>query len=819
MPAVMDWEVNEHTPPSPNDSKAWGRQETLFSLANGHLGMRGDLEESLPHWQRGTYVNGFFETEPIVYGELAFGFAQDHQTMLNLPDGRLIGFEVDGEAFSITEGTCVSWVRRLDLKKGVLERQLEWQLKSGRKIFLTVVRIVSLARPEVAILSFRLRLGSAGNVKILSGFDTSVRNLSAGQDPRVGSKLADDCLEFLEPFVATRADGRAATAAVKVLTRNSRLGVACAARSVLETPGAWSVSVGSASDSNLLVAFEGLVDGDHEIRLTKYLAYSQPFDRDSAENVSLDSVLDAAEAQGFEGLAEEQAKFLQDYWDLADIEVSGDPSIQQALRFNAFQLLQSAGRDGKTNLAAKGLSGEGYEGHYFWDTEVYSLPLFTYTDPAVAKSLLGYRSNTLDAARDRASELDFKGALYPWRTINGREASAYYEAGTAQYHINGDIILAARRYALVSGDEEFMAGPLARMSVETARFWLDLGDFVERTDGTTVAELESRKGQPVSSPFGSRSVFCLNTVTGTDEYTALVNNNVYTNLMAAMNLAWAADLLDWLSRKDPETSQALIRELNIGPEEVGDWNYAAERMFVPYDFERNLFPQDDAFFQKAPWFVDREPVAKRPLLLHYHPLVIYRYQVLKQPDLVLAQFLSGDLFTRDEKRRHFHYYEPLTTGDSSLSHCIQSIVAAETGDPEKAWNYLTKTVRMDLDDLHGNVHDGIHAAAMAGSWLSMVYGFAGLREHYTRKGKEWPQSLSWSFDPTLPQELESFRFRLRLRSSVLEVTLRRGHEDNSQSLRTQYRLLGGAPLSFLHRSRLIRLTTVAPEQTEEDAHA
>ncbi|HMC15820.1 MAG TPA: glycoside hydrolase family 65 protein, partial [Albitalea sp.] len=524
-------------------------------------------------------------------------------------------------------------------------------------------------------------------------------------------------------------------------------------------------------------------------------------------------------ASGFETLEAEQLAYLNRFWRAADIVIDGNPALQQAARFNVFHILQSAGKDGRSNMAAKGLSGEGYEGHYFWDTEIYADPLFTYTSPEIAHQLLMYRHRILPQARARAAELDHKGALYPWRTIDGSEASAYYEAGTAQYHINADVIYAARRYALVTGDRDFIRGPLAEMAVETARLWCDAGAFVERDDGLTVAEMiASRSGAARRPQGGARSVFVINTVTGPDEYTAMVNNNVYTNLMARANLVWAADLLTWLQAHAPEDHAELTRRLKIEPGEPAEWKRAADAMFVPYDARRGLYPQDDTFFTKAIWDLSRTPKNKRPLLLHYHPLVIYRHQVLKQPDLVLAQFLQGDLFGADEKRANFDYYEPLTSGDSSLSHCVQSIVAVETGDIEKGWQYFQKTVRMDLDDLHGNARDGIHAAAMAGSWLSLVYGFGGFREHIETSqdgvmpaASELPQRIAYSFAPVVPRDIARLSFRLRLGKALVEVDTR--HRDGGDGFVTCYRLVEGEGVSFHHRAHKVTLSTARPELT------
>ncbi len=825
----INWIITENElPVLASGLTGYGKAETLFSLANGHLGIRGDFEERLPSWQRGTYINGFFETEPIVYGEQAYGFAKNHQTMLNVPDGRLITLCVDGERFDMTKGEDIEYQRTLDMKSGILERNTVWRLPGGREIELRVRRIVSFTRSELAAISYSLKVrGSSAHIEITSSLDLGSHNIRSGHDPRVGSKLAGDALSIECAQATSEPSLNRGIVSAQLKTGNSGLHLACAAMTALDSGSRGGKKLACSahqSDKLLDVVFTGQVDGGEEIKLVKYLSYSRP---DKSGGATLEdevrSVLTDAAKSGFEALAEEQRLFLERFWTVADITVEGDPSVQQALHFNLFHMLQAAGRDGKSNLAAKGLSGEGYEGHYFWDTEIYALPLFTFTKPQIARDLLLYRYSILDKAREHARELSYSGALYPWRTIDGTEASAYFEAGTAQYHINADIIHAARRYALVSGDRNFMEGPLAEMAVETARFWYGLGDFIDRP-GLTAGDLVRRREKGLSAQKmqgnsgKAEQVFCINCVTGPDEYSALVNNNVYTNLMARMNLDWAEKLVSWMKTSSPEKYRDLETRLHLTEQEPLAWARAADRMFVPYDEGRVLYPQDDSFFNKAIWNVNEEPVAMRPLLLHYHPLNIYRYQVLKQPDLVLAQFLQGDLFTLEEKKRNFAYYEQITTGDSSLSHCIQSIMAAEIGETDKAWNYFCKTVRMDIDDLHHNVQDGIHAAAMAGSWMSMIYGFGGFREHIDSAsssqdvtGGGLPQQISYSFNPVLPSALTRLCFHLDFGTGLLELDCRRNTGDEGKGLVTTYRLIEGHTICFTHVRTVIVLTETQRE--------
>lgn len=503
------------------------------------------------------------------------------------------------------------------------------------------------------------------------------------------------------------------------------------------------------------------------LRIAKFLAYHHSDSADAGElRFRANRTLDRAVRDGFETVLAGHRERVDAFWRASDVEVEGDADVQQAVRFNLFQLLQASARVEGFGIPAKGLSGLGYEGHYFWDTEIYVLPFLVYTAPHVAGSLLQQRYRQLDLARRRAREVGNRGALYPWRTINGEEASAYYAAGTAQYHINADIVFAADRYVTLSGDIEFLGRGFAEMAVETARLWADLGFYSERREGR----------------------FCINAVTGPDEYNTVVNNNAYTNLMARENLLTAVRTVELLREGAPDAYSRLIEATDLDPAELEEWKRAAAAMYLPYDDGVGVHLQDDGFLDRETWDLATIPPERFPLLLHYHPLVIYRHQVIKQADLVLAAFLLNDHFSAAEKRRIFDYYDPLTTGDSSLSACIQSIMASELGYDEQAYYYFADAVAMDLGDIGGNVKDGLHVAALAGTWMTLVYGFAGLRE---RDGGLY-------FRPRLPAGWGRLRFRLRIQQQTLEVDIRERFVD--------YRLVEGNFLEIHHDGELLRVT-------------
>src|SRR5215510_8881409 len=332
--------------------------------------------------------------------------------------------------------------------------------------------------------------------------------------------------------------------------------------------------------------------------------------------------MDRVVRQSFTSLLAEQERYMEDFWQGSDVQVShivheraklSTVEMQQAIRLNLFHILQASARAENTGVAAKGLTGQAYEGHYFWDSEIYLLPFLIYTSPKTAKNLLRFRYGMLDQARARAKELGFRGALFPWRTICGEDASAYYAAGTAQYHINADIMYALRKYVNATGDEEFLFEYGAEMLAETARLWYDLGFFSRRKQGK----------------------FCINGVIGPDEYNTVVNNNTYTNLMAQENLRYAVETIEALQLKKPDSLQALMQKTGLKLAEVEEWKRAAENMYIPFDPTTGIYPQDDSFLDREPWDFKNTPADRYPLLLFYHPLNIYRHQVIKQTDVML----------------------------------------------------------------------------------------------------------------------------------------------------------------------------------------
>lgn len=744
--------------------KFLAESETVFSTANGYLGLRGAFEEGTPARNHGTFINGFYESWPIPYGEKAHGFAETGQTIVNVPDAKIVRLYVDDEPFDLASANILHYERALDLAAGTLDRTVLWETPAGREVLVESRRLVSFHEKHVAAIHYRVTVRNSRAALVLS---SEVAIHPAEQTNPIDPRLARS---FDAPVLQTQsAETNRQRLVFTYLTRSSGMALACGVDHTIETECAFT-SKGSCGDGTGQVVFSIDAEPDKPITLTKYITYhTSRSDKCKELRARAERTLDRAVAHGFERLASDQRAYLDDFWERSDIQLeAAHPRAQQCLRWNLFQLIQAVGRADFAGIPAKGLTGQTYDGHYFWDMEMYMMPFLTYTAPRLARNVLRYRYSILDHARRRARQVNQKGALFPWRTINGEEASAYYAAGTAQYHINAAVAHALMKYVEITGDRGFLHECGAEILVETARLWYDLGFFSERQGGK----------------------FCIHSVTGPDEYATVVNNNTYTNLMARENLRSAVAVVHELKEHHAEQYQMLVHRTQFDPQEAENWQRAADLMYIPFDERLGIHPQDDSFLDRKVWDFEHTPANRYPLLLYYHPLVIYRHQVIKQADIVLAMFLLGNEFSADQKQRNFDYYDPLTTGDSSLSACIQSIVAAEIGNDEAALDYLKYGLLMDLANVGGNVKDGCHIASMGGTWMAVVYGLAGLRDH---GGK-------LVFNPR--PMVRKLRFSLTVRGQHITVDIADGQ--------VTYTLARGEGLTIWHQNDQIELTEGKP---------
>lgn len=732
------------------DPELAAQDETIFALANGYLGLRGNHEEGSPLGSHGTFINGFHESWRIQHAEHAFGFAEHGQTIVNAPDVKTIRIYVDDERLNLSTAELLAYRRTLDMREGTLERHLIWRTPSGKRVRVDSRRMVSFASRHMATIDLSITLLDEDadvtvNSLVMNRQDLRrVHHASATRELIVDPRKSEDLTErVLEPGPVHQVGARSV---VSYRVKNSRMVLGVGVDHWFD-PGeeapwrAWSET----SNDRIRHVFQGHARAGQTIRLTKTAAYH------TSQTATLPEMIDrcvqtieAAAAESPEERWEAQRRFLETFWKHSDVIVEAkDPRIQQAIRWNLFQVAQASARADGLGIPAKGLTGSGYSGHYFWDSEIYVLPFLTYSMPGWARNALRCRERMLPQARIRAATLSEEGALFPWRTINGEEASAYYAAGTAAYHINADITYALARYVAATGDLDYLLRGAVDIVVETARLWNSLGFWGRERNG--VRE------------------FHIHGVTGPDEYTAVVNDNLFTNVMARFNLRVAAEMVRRIQDEAPEAYRSLRKRLGLRDDEVGAWERAAEGMHIPYNEEMGVHPQDAHFLEKEVWDLAATPAEKKPLLLHYHPLVIYRFQVLKQADVVLALLLASGEFTREEKRRNFEYYDALTTGDSSLSAVVQSIIAAEVGYQRLAYQYFEHALHVDLGDLHGNTSDGAHIASAGGVWMMLVHGFAGMRD--------WNRTLS--FDPRLPAGWNAIEFTLAFRGNRLCVRVER----------------------------------------------
>lgn len=742
--------------------------ETLFSLGNGHIGTRGSIEESFLNKKftinEGTYANGLFEETPIIYGETAYGYAKNAQTICQIPNGKEMSFAIDGEWFHLETGIVSKHKRILNMKEGILKRSFTWENSDGKIIDVTIERFISYDIPEVLAVSYTLNpINFNGEITFKTCLDGNVSLPSTEDnvidDPRVIKRKKND-------FITHLVHKETQTLLVMETKKSGlRLVVGQKLNVLIPHKNVHCTNITESIINELII--NGTKGKKEKIEIfTGYTSFYSDFEQDQHFIEKLNETLKKVKRLGYKKLREMHIKRMNVFWEQSDIQIKGDVLLQKGLRFNIFHLNQAAGRDGVTNIPAKGLTGDGYEGHYFWDTEMYMLPFFVYTQPETAKLLLMYRYSILEKARSRAKELGIeKGVLFPWRTINGEECSAYYPAGTAQFHINADIAYGIKLYLEATNDKKFRYHEGFEMLVETARFWIEFGDYISEKENT----------------------FCINGVTGPDEYTAIVNNNYYTNRMVKTNLEYTVKIAKEILNETKKESTKTFEKLAIEKSEIQLWETAAKKMNFPYDKKRKLTKQDDNFFDKALWDFKNTPKEKYPLLQNYHPLIIYRYQVNKQADVLLAHLLHTKEISKEQKIRDYHYYEAITTHDSSLSKSVFGMMASEIGEKEKAYRYFMDTALMDLNDQQGNTKDGIHAANMGGTWMSMVYGFAGMAIQENRL----------TFSPRLPREWKELSFKIQFKDSRIKITL--------SEQQTTYELISGNSLSIVHKDKEVFL--------------
>lgn len=748
---VEPWSVSE----TALDLDLLAQSESLFALSNGHIGLRGNLDEGEPFGIPGTYLNSFYEQRPLPYAEAGYGYPQMDQTLIDVTNGKLIRLLVGDAPFDVRYGDLHEHHRRLDLRTGLLERVVEWTSPGQTRVRVRSRRLVSFSQRSVAAIEYVVEpVGSAARIILQSELVANEQQPNLSSDPRVAAVLGN-------PLQAVAQDHDGHWVVLLHRTRASGLLVGAGMAHVLQAPGRTETEVAVREDWARLTLACTLAPGE-QLQVVKMIAYSWSSLRsETAVRGQVASALSGARFAGWDGLVGEQRAYLDAFWDGADVEVDGNAEMQQAVRFALFHVLQSGARAERRAIPSKGLTGPGYDGHTFWDSEMFVLPLLTYTQPTAAADALRWRHATLEQARQRAAELHLAGAAFPWRTIRGQECSGYWPAGTAAFHINAGIAAAVVRHCVATGDTAFERQIGLELLVEIARLFASLGHH-------------DRKGG-----------WHIDGVTGPDEYSAVADDNVYTNLMAARALVAAADA----AQRHPDTA----RDLGVTLQEEATWRDAAAAVHVPFDSALGVHEQSAGFTRHGEWdFVASQ--GKYPLLLHAPYFDLYRKQVVKQADLLLAMHWCADHFSAEQKAHNLDYYERRTVRDSSLSACTQAVLAADVGHLDLAYDYAYEAALIDLLDLQKNSRDGLHMASLAGAWLALVAGFGGFRDHV-----DVP-----SFDPALPEGLTRLCFSLRWQDLRLKVDVRPDE--------VTYAIRGAARASLLlrHAGEQVEVRTGAP---------
>jgi alpha,alpha-trehalose phosphorylase len=748
--AIDPWSLRE----TAFDADVLAQTESVFALSNGHIGLRGNLDEGEPYGVPGTYLNSFYELRPLPYAEAGYGYPESGQTVVNATNGKIIRLLVDDEPFDVRYGNLLRHERVLDFRDGVLRRHAEWCSPAGRAVRVHSTRLVSFSQRAVVAFLYEVEpLESATRVVVQSELVANEPAPPRSKDPRAAEVLES-------PLVPVGSFDHDLRVVLVHATRASNITLAAGMDHLVDGPEGTETATESGPELGRVTIATNLGVGDR-LRLVKLVAYAWS-GRRSPTALRDDAVAALAEAHhtGWEGLVAEQRVYLDAFWDRADVELDGDTELQQAVRFALFHTLQAGARSEQRAIAAKGLTGPGYDGHTFWDTERFVLPVLTYSVPKAAADVLRWRHSTLDLARERAEQLGLKGAAFPWRTIRGQECSGYWPAGTAAFHINGAIADAVVRYQRVADDDRFECDVGLELLVEIARLWRSLGHH--DADGS----------------------FRIDGVTGPDEYSAIVDNNVYTNLLAQRNLRAAAEAV----ARHPRHAASLGADL----EEAATWRDAARDMVIPWDEGLGVHPQSEGFTSHELWDFEHTRPDQYPLLLHFPYFDLYRKQVVKQVDLVLAMHLFPDAFTDEEKARNFAYYESITVRDSSLSAATQAVIAAEVGHLELAYDYFAEAALLDLKDLEHNTRDGLHIAALAGTSIAAVAGLGGMRDH------DGPMS----FAPRLPAAIERLAFRLVVGDRRLKVEATKSE--------TTYTLIAGPELELVHHGARLTVSAGRP---------
>lgn len=706
--------------------------ESIFSLGNGRMGQRANFEETYTGESlQGNYVAGVYYPDKTRVGWWKNGYPEYFAKVLNAADWMGLKIVLDNEILDLSLCKVTQFKRVLNMKEGYLERTFTAELKSGKQISVIAKRFFSIANDEVAALHYQLTaINCSGKLSLTSFIDGDVKNQDSNYEEKFWTEVSREQNQS-GSFLTLR-------------TKKTEFDVITGTKTLVFNG---SKEVQLTADSN---------------NLEKYISESASFEINAAQPVNLYKiatnlssqnyqttdllttavkVIDEAVAKGFDQLLKDQAAAWATKWEEGDILIEGDVEAQQAIRFNIFQLNQTyTGKDARLNIGPKGFTGEKYGGSTYWDTEAYCIPFYLSTAPQeVSRNLLIYRYKHLEKAIENGTKLGFnKGAaLYPMVTMNGEECHNEWEITFEEIHRNGAIAFAIFNYIRYTGDVAYLKEYGLEVLIGIARFWK------QRVNWSA-----------------DKKQYVMLGVTGPNEYENNINNNWYTNTLAAWCLKYTVKAAGIVKETAPEQYNAIVAKTALQEqEEFADWTEIAGNIYLPYSEEKGVFLQQDGYLDKEQILVSDLPASERPLNQKWSWDRILRSCFIKQADVLQGMYFFEDDYDLESLRRNFEFYESRTVHESSLSPCVHSILAAKLNDGAKAYEFYLRTSRLDLDDYNNDTEDGLHITSMAGTWMSIVEGFGGMRV----------KEEKLSFSPFLPEQWTYFSFNIGFRGQQLKV--------------------------------------------------
>ncbi|HEY2493461.1 MAG TPA: glycoside hydrolase family 65 protein [Paenibacillus sp.] len=706
--------------------------ESVFSIGNGYMGQRANFEEDYSgSTLQGSYMAGVYYPDKTRVGWWKNGYPEYFAKVLNCTNWIGIHVTIEGQPLDLATCNVKDFIRVLNMKEGTLSRSFIAELPDGKEVKVEAIRFISVSHREIGAIRYALTpLNFSGQISITPYLDGDIENKDSNYDEKF----------WMEVFKEAGPDD----AVLTIKTKKLDFHVTSVMSYTLSKNGQPLTVTPESVQQEKYVAHHLVLDvqEQEQIVLYKYVASVTSRDHGLGQLITTArALLQEAMQLGFEELLQEQISSWDSKWRESDIVIEGDIAAQQAIRFNIYQLNQTYnGEDDRLNIGPKGFTGEKYGGSTYWDTEAYCLPFYLSTaDASIARNLLVYRYKHLEKAKENAKKLGFsKGALYPMVTMNGEECHNEWEITFEEIHRNGAIAYAIYNYVNYTGDTAYLGQYGLEVLTEISRFWEERVNYVPAKDQYMILG-----------------------VTGPNEYENNVNNNWYTNHMAVWTMEYTLEVLTNLQHNEPLIYKELIDKMQLKEEETSKWQDIVAKMYYPYDAELNVFLQQDGFLDKDLTPVSELDPSNLPLNQKWSWDRILRSCYIKQADVLQGIFTLRDRFDLDTVKRNFDFYEPLTVHESSLSPCVHSILACELGYKEKAYEMYMRTSRLDLDNYNNDTEDGCHTTSMAGTWMSVVHGFGGLRI------KDGQLHLS----PFNPGYWKSFSFKVMFRTSRLKVTV------------------------------------------------